>query len=136
MSSNNQNLLKIYAGSLAVSCVFYILYWFAPWMYGGFSPEAQGILSYGGFGAWIEIPESLSWALFVLVVISYAGMLFFKKILRMLFLLLKLFTLIVSPIYGMSVITGIEVLISDTSTLLSGFSLALAYFSPLKEHFD
>ncbi len=111
------------------------MYWYAPWLYGYLSPDKQSLLSYGNFGAMIEPPEWWYQLNLIVILVIYAGLFKFREIFRWLYLFVTVFLLVTSPIYGVSIITGIEVFITGTSTMLNGFILALAFYSPLKEKF-
>lgn len=129
------NLIQIYWGALIVSAVFFVMYMFAPWAYSTLEPEMQSLLSYRGYGALIEVPEWVLWLQLIIALIGYAGMAFFRNFFRLVFVASLAVNLILSPIFGASVITGIEVFIIDTSTLLSGFAIALSYFTRLNDKF-
>lgn len=128
-------LLHTYWVALAISAVFYIMFMFAPWSYSLLDPDMQSLLSYGGYGAIFETPEWVFWAQTIITLISYVGMALFRKLYRLLFLVILVVNLILAPIYGASVITGIEVFIIDTSTLLSGFVIGLSFYTRLNEKF-
>ena len=128
-------LLKIYQLSVITSCVLFVAYWYAPWLYGYLDSESQGILAWGGHKSSYELPEWFSNAYLVIMIISYIGMLLLRKAFRTLFLILTIISFPIALISGMSVITGIEVVIIDISTLLSGFIIAIAYYSKLNEQF-
>ena len=128
-------LVHIYWLSIALSATFFLMYWYAPWLYGYLDPVSQSILSNDNYGAMFNLPEWWFQVYLVLVLFGYAGLLKFRSFFRWWFVVVMVFSLITSPIYGMNVITGIEVFIIDTSTMLNGFIIALAFFSPLKERF-
>jgi hypothetical protein len=127
--------IKVYYTALIISAVFFLMYWFAPWGYQYLAQEKQSLLSYHSYGSVIGESEYLYWGFFSAMVIGYVGMLLFRKLFRLWFVSLIVISLILSPLFGMSIITGIEVFIIDTSTILSGFVIALAYFTPLKDKF-
>ncbi|MCU7852631.1 MAG: hypothetical protein KZQ80_10495 [Candidatus Thiodiazotropha sp. (ex Monitilora ramsayi)] len=128
-------VIHSYWVALAISAVFFILYMFAPWAYWTLEPGMQSLLSYGGYGALFEIPEWIFWFQLGIALVSYIGMALFRKSFRLIFVLFIVFSLLLSPIYGASVITGIEVFIIDTSTLLAGFAIALSFYTSLNEKF-
>ncbi len=128
-------LIHSYWLSLAISAIFFVMYMFAPWAYGTLEPEMQTLLSYSGYGALVEAPDWIFWLLLVIALIGYAGMALFRNLFRVIFVAFTVITLLLSPIFGASVITGIEVFIIDTSTLLSGFAIALSYYTRLNDNF-
>jgi len=128
-------LIRIYHAAIVVSAMLYLMYMFAPWVYQFLNPEIQSLLSYGGAGAYIDFPEWLFWGHLFGNLAGYIGMAFFRKAFRVLFLIVTIGSLLVSPLYGISIITGIEVFLVDASTLLSGLVIALAYFTTLNERF-
>jgi len=128
-------LLKTYKISVVVSGTLFLAYWFSPWLYGYLDSETQGILAWGGHKAALNMPEWF-WNIFLFAIVaSYIGMFLFRKAFRTIFLVVTIISFPITFIGGMSVITGIEVVLIDLSTLLTGFILALAYYSNLKERF-
>jgi len=128
-------LIRIYHSAILVSATFYLMYMFAPWVYQLLNSDIQSLLSYGGVDAYFEFPEWLFWGHLLGNLAGYIGMAFFRKAFRALFLIVTIGGLLVAPLYGISIITGIEVFLVDASTLLSGLVIALAYFTTLNERF-
>ena len=128
-------ITQIYRAALIVSAVFFVMYWCAPWAYGTLGGERQSLLSYNQFGAWFIFPEWFSWVFFIAVLVGYLGMFLFRWLGVWVFLGTLVINLLLSLTAGLSVITAVEVFVIDTSTLLSGFILALVFYSPLKERF-
>ncbi|MCG7899533.1 MAG: hypothetical protein JAY85_13885 [Candidatus Thiodiazotropha weberae] len=81
------------------------------------------------------MPEWIFWFQVVIAFVGYIGMVLFRKSFRLIIVLSTVFSLLLSPIYGVSVITGIEVFIIDISTLLAGFAIALLFYTRLNEKF-
>ena len=129
------NYTDLYRAAVISSAVLFVMYVFAPWAYGTLDPDLQSLLSYRGFGAWFEFSELFFWCYFIAVLIGYAGMFMYRKAFRLWFIAITAFGLLMSFTGGVSVITSIEVFIIDTSTLLSGFIIALSLFSPIKDKF-
>jgi hypothetical protein len=129
-------LLHIYWSALVVSAAFSVMYWFAPWAYGTLDSDTQNVLSLGGTGSWVSFPEWWSWVHLTITLAGYLGMFLLRKLFRWWFLATFIIGIALSPANGVSVITGIEVFMIDVSTFLSGFVLALAFFSPLNEQFS
>ena len=129
------NLLKTYQVSLIISCLLYVAYWFAPWLYGYLDAESQQILSFGGAKASIYFPDWV-WNIYLaLTIISYIGMFLFRKAFRTLFVLLLVVSLPFDTLTGMSVMTGIEYVALTVSNILSGVIITLAYFTELRNKF-
>lgn len=128
-------LITVYKTAITLSGFFFLLYWFAPWGYSVFSLESQNLLSYSGYNAVIAIPEAITWILFIGHITSYIGMLLLRKHFRLLFLLMTIISILQGPLNGISIISPIEVLLIDISTILRGFALALAYYSRVTDYF-
>ena len=129
------NLLKTYQASLIISCLLYVSFWFAPWLYGYLDAESQQILSFGGSKSSINLPDWF-WNIYLtLTIISYIGMYLFRKAFRILFVSILVVSIPFETLFGMVVITGIEAAVIDISNILSGFIIALAYFTKLKSKF-
>lgn len=127
--------LRIYQISVITACALFVAYWFSPWLYGYLDAESQGILSWGGYKSAIDLPEWLWDCYLLLIIVSYIGMFLLRKAFRTLFLIITIASFPLAMVNGMSVITGMEVVLIDLSTFLDGFIIALAYFSNLKEKF-
>ena len=109
---------------------------FAPWMYGTLDSETQSLLSYSGWNSMFVVPEWVFWVMLLANLAGYIGMFMYKKFFRLLFSLILVVSILLSPIFGMSIITGIEVFFIDASMLLAGIVLALAYFTPINDKFN
>jgi len=128
-------LLRIYQASVIISCILYVAYWFSPWLYGYLDSEVQSVLSWGGYKSAFDLPQWF-WNIYLtLNIISYIGMFLLRKVFRALFLILIVVSYPLSSIGGMSVMTGLEVILIDISTFLAGFIIALAYYSDIKNEF-
>ncbi len=128
-------LLKIYQISLIASCLLYLGYWFAPWLYGYLDSESQGILSYGGIKASFYLPDWF-WDLFlVLNLIAYLGMFLFRKVFRTLYVTLIVLSYPLASLSGMVVMTGVEGVIISIVALLDGVVITLAYLTELRNKF-
>ncbi len=128
-------LLRTYQLSVFTSCIMFVAYWFSPWLYGYLDTETQSILAWGGYKAALNLPEWFWNAYLLITIVSYIGMFLLRKIFRTLFLVVMIFSFPITFIGGIYVMTGIEVILIDLSTLLTGFIIALAYYSNLKKHF-
>jgi len=129
------NLLKTYQASLIISCLLFVSFWFAPWLYGYLDAESQQILSYGGIKASIYLPNWVFNIYLILTIISYIGMYLFRKAFRLLFVSILVLSIPLETLFGMVVMTGIEAAMLDISNILSGIVIALAYFTELKSKF-
>ena len=58
-----------------------------------------------------------------------------RKAFRVLFIVLIVVAFAVLPLMGIAVQTGIDIVLTDISTILSGFTIALAYCTDLKNKF-
>ncbi len=129
------NLLRIYHISLIASCVLYLAYWFAPWLYGYLDTESQQILALEGSKATLTLPV-VFWDFYLFfTLVSYVGMFLLRKAFRTLFIVLLVGIFPVQSLMGIGVTTGIESVIVEISTLLTGVVIALAYFTELKDKF-
>ncbi|HEY9199861.1 MAG TPA: hypothetical protein VIR60_10880 [Gammaproteobacteria bacterium] len=128
-------LRKIYYLTLGISAGLYLLYWFAPWTYGYLDEEQQSLLSYGGHGALLVLPDGLWWLLLLATLLGYLGMALFRNSFRILFLAVLCVSVLISVIGGASVVTGPEAFFVDVSNFMAGFAVALSYYTELNEKF-
>lgn len=129
-------LLVIYQVSLLISACCLLAYWFAPWLYNHLGQDEQVLLSFTGVNAIFDYPQWLYQAVLALSLLGYAGAFLFRKVFFWFLPGVIVFQLLLAPFGGLLVITGLEVLIIDLSTLLAGFAIALALFTPLKDRFN
>ncbi|MCG7974693.1 MAG: hypothetical protein JAZ16_06500 [Candidatus Thiodiazotropha taylori] len=128
--------LKTYRILTLTSAALFTAFWFSPWAYHLLQNEQiSSLLTYHGHGAMFSSPNWWSWAYFAATMIGYAGLLLLRRSYRTFFLLFTIFGAVTSPVYGISIITGIEVFMLDASHILRGVVLGMAYFSTLDGRF-
>jgi hypothetical protein len=66
---------------------------------------------------------------------AYVGLYFFRGWSRPLALGFTVLGVAIAPLFGPAVASGVSIAVLDFSSALWGAALAIAYFSPVKEHF-
>lgn len=127
------SLLLIYRLALILGLLAFLGFWFFPAAYGLFDADTQAALSMAGQGSLLTLPKPFWVGYFWLSIAAYAGLLWLKTPFLILFAIVKLTALLLGALGGLSVITGVETLLLDLSTLLAGFVIGLALFSPLRD---
>ena len=128
---------RLFRLSVVVGLVAYLAYWFLPYSYGYLDSETGSLLSYAGYGAIYSGSYTVSVVLLAGWIASAAGMFFYKKAGRTLFLVLLIVTTAMTPLYGMSIELAGGAMLLDVTNIADGFALGLAYFSPaVKSKFD
>jgi hypothetical protein len=110
-----------------------------------FSQDWQVILAWSGDGGILLQDEQFSatdmavmvtFVAFAIVsVINQIALFFYWRPSRLILLILTILGFAATPFLGLSVSPPFEALAIDTSVFLSGFALALAYYSPVAERF-
>jgi hypothetical protein len=93
-------------------------------------------LEWDGYGAWLPLPGSISWLLFILNLAVAFGLWTFSKHARLVFTMLTGFYIILSLLGGVCVQTSLESFLCYFGNLADGAILVLAYTSPLREKFS
>ncbi len=79
--------------------------------------------------------NAISYGLLALYVLTYAGLYFFLRWARGIFLALALLGGLWIPVYGVAVQSGYEAMLGYFLTLGDGFLLGLAFFSKVSQRF-
>ncbi len=98
------------------------------------------VLSYNGFGAWVDFSYGYLWTVGWLLTGSWFlcsfGIFFFKNWARISYFVLLIISALLIPLEGMSIQTSYDVFLSYTSTILDGAIVTFAYFSGVREKFS
>ena len=130
-------IIDTYKASLIISSVFSVLFWFSPWWaHEALDYETQSILAFRGHGSWFSFPVALFWVYLLAMIAGYVGMFLYIKQLRTVFICATVFGIAILPTAGLSIITGTEAFLADTSTLLAGFAIGLSIFSNISEQLN
>jgi hypothetical protein len=134
---------KTFKKIVIASILLHTFLWFSPYFSYLWIEDStiEMLVSVGGYGAVLPYDEYSTFfiiydvVIYVGFVLSSIGMLFFKRIARVIFTALIMISTAVSLASGMVVATeGVEFLAS-ISCMLDGAILALAYLSPLSKKF-
>ena len=74
--------------------------------------------------------------LLILYIVSSAGLFLFWRPARIFYLVTTIVGLLVAPFFGPYVDSGWATMFDEAAITVSGFILALIYYSPLKDVFD
>jgi hypothetical protein len=124
------NAEKWFRLSIIVGLICYVAYWFLPFSYDYLDSEKAAILSYAGYDALYPGSFAVSIVLLVAWITAAAGMLFYKREGRALFLVLVIATAAMTPLYGLSIELAGGATLLDIANIADGFAIGLAYFSP------
>jgi hypothetical protein len=129
-------LERTYRLAIVAIALVSIATWFMGYTYAFLSKDAQTLLSNSGYGGAIGYGGIIGWVWFLVFISSLAGLYFYKKVFRLLFLLAILANMVLSPFVGIVVLSGFELTLSDIGSVLAGVVLCLAYTAPLNANFD
>ena len=126
---------NLYRALISIVGLLAISLWFSGYLYPLLSEDFQSLLAYSGFGAFITFGGVISWGWFLLFILSLAGMLFYLRFSRLLFICTVIASLIMLPLSGILVATGVELALSDLSNILCGAILCIAFTPPINGKF-
>jgi hypothetical protein len=90
------------------------------------SEDALVIGSYAGFGSAIELADWMSWPFLAATIMINGGLLFFGAKWRMLFICYTLIsTIVLVPILGMAVESGLSIALRDINSIILGVLIAI-----------
>jgi len=119
--------------SLALQFVWLLLPLSWEYMYQG---EQLGLLKWHTYGALIDASSLIPYFIFTIYIVSSAGLFFLKKWGRILFLCLTIFSILSTPIWGLSVTPALDNSIGYIVSLCDGAILTIAYLTRLAAEFD
>ena len=123
----------IVVGGLAMQ----ILWFFFPytWVY-LYSGEELDLLSWHGYGAYIDINGSIPYAILFAYIIVSVGLVSFMKWARITFLLLTIASVLSAPLWGFSVSPGLDGIFGNLLVLADGAILTMMYLTGISGLFE
>lgn len=129
-------MIKIYRTLVIVSLMSFGLYMGLPYFDAAFLNEDEiKVLAWGGYGSIITYPQWLGWVLTFVWIPIAIGMVFFYPIARKVYVLLTVVFIVMNPLSGLMVLTGLQAMVYEITTLLDGAILTMAYFTSINEEF-
>lgn len=134
-------LVRMFRVFVVLATAAYIFWFFfpylSPFLANALYQEIQSTLGhYNGFGAALPVNHPLYYGTwFGLWLIASVSLMLFQNWARHLFLWLYAFAVVLMPFSGFTVQGPVENLLSQLIAVLDGAILAMAFFSPLAEHF-
>ena len=130
------NNVRIFQLLVISSTVFYIVWFFLPYLSGYLSDDESRLAEYSGYGAILPVHHVLYHSVwFGLWLISALGLFFFENWARHLYLALSLLSLVAAMFSGFVVHAPVDALFLNAIILLDGAILAIAYLTPLAASF-
>jgi len=130
---------KFYFRVLVLIAVALNVGWgFIPYIeYNFYGPEKNDLMRWTGYGAPLDWDALvyLWYAFLVAYGVTCIGLIYFKAWSRECFLLVKVIVLLLSFVYGVSVISEFSSFYGQIMTLIDGFIIAMIYFSDLRMEF-
>ncbi len=129
-------MIKLFRSLVVVSSLSYFLflgswYLFTPYL----SEDVLAVLTWTGYGAIIQLPPFVSWALVLFWLLIAIGMYFFNSTARLLYLVFTIFFILTTPLYGLFVSTAYDLVFLEITNFLDGAILAMAYLSSISAKF-
>ena len=127
---------KLFRISVIISAFSYALfiggwYLFTPYL----SEKELDVLSWTGYGAIIEYPPIVTYALTAIWLPITIGMYFYNSKARLLYLIFTVYFIITTPLYGMFVSASFSLVFLEISNFLDGAILTMAYLTGVSQKF-
>lgn len=120
---------------VVLSTFLYVFWVFIPYLPFNLSQEELDALSWISYGAILNFPDWF-WVVSTLVWVLVAiGMFFFIPIARMLYLILIVSFLFLTPFLGIGVYTALELFLLETINILDGAILTIAFLTSVSNEF-
>jgi hypothetical protein len=131
------NKIRLFQTLVVASTASYVIWFFLPQWSSHLSDPEYRLAELSGFGAVLPVDHPLYYGTwFVLWLIAALALLFFQNWARHLYLVLSVLELILAPFSGFSVQAPLDSLFGSAALLMDGAILAMAYLSPLAQHFE
>jgi hypothetical protein len=129
-------MIKFYRALVIISTMSYLLFVGVGYVDSSFlSKDELDLLSWGGYGAIIQMPLFLHWFLVGIWVPLAIGMCLFKPLARKIYLWLAITFILANPFFGFVVSTGYESMLYQLAIFLDGAVLVMAYFTSISSEF-
>ncbi len=128
---------KFYRGILVILLLLQVLWFFTPW--GSFYiNDSNAALYWLGMNSLIDTHSIIiiSNIVTVLYLVAYLGLIFFKKWARTTFIVVSIAGGISISLYGISVQSNYEAMLSYFMSLGDGFIIAISYFTNIDTRFS
>ena len=117
-------------------CAFMIFLSFRNIFWEGLDDNTQRLLRVDGYGTTLPVLEYLFWIILTLILITYIGLIFFKRWGIILLIFLYIVDLwVFAPFGGIEISVPIEKIAKNMFIFCDGMIIALAFFSDLKIQF-
>ena len=127
---------KLFIYLVTATLILYVLWFAMPFFWHVlYDNEIVNLLSWGGYRGYLNVSGPIPYITGIVYVIALIGLLLFKKWARLLFVISLGFSVVTTPLWGMSVETGYEALIGYLMTLCDGVILAVCYLTSLNDDF-
>jgi hypothetical protein len=127
---------KLFRSLILISNAIYVLWFFQPYNTEHlYESETLVALSWIGFGS-IELVSTVStYIISPLYIVAAVGLWFYFAAARVLFVVLIATSILLAPFTGLSVQTGIDMLLSQIVIGIDGIVLYMCYFSSVSANF-
>ena len=127
---------KIFRIAILVAALCAASWYALPYLWPSlYDTESLEAFSWNGYGQIIPTNEAVPYLTTLLYFISLLGMYLYKNWARVLFLLLNIFYIAISPFYGISVSGPVDAIPGQLGTLANGFLIAIAYLTGISSRF-
>ncbi|OUR63843.1 hypothetical protein A9Q79_08800 [Methylophaga sp. 42_25_T18] len=127
---------SIFRPLVLFSIILTIVFWLTPYFdYVWLSDVEIELLDQGGLGAVFESSDLDYWGtLFTWVLLSF-GLYFYVRLAKPAFVAFYILNFVLTPFYGIQVLTGYEMLMSSLLGLIDGIILAMLFFTSVGARF-
>ena len=129
-------MVNLYKSIVLFSYLVYVLVFFIPYLDPYlYEQETRGVLSWTGYGALIELHNSVSYIFLIAYSIALYGMIQFRAWARPLFVTLTVMSIISNGVQGINVFTAIDSVLTYLTNLADGATIVLMYLTSVSNKF-
>ena len=129
-------MVNLYKSIVLFSYLVYVLVFFIPYLDPYlYEQETRGVLSWTGYGALIELHNSVSYIFLMAYSITLYGMIQFRAWARPLFVTLTVMSIISNGVQGINVFTAIDSVLTYLTNLADGATIVLMYLTSVSNKF-
>ena len=127
---------SIFRSIVFFTAVTTIVFWSIPYFdYAWLSEEQMGLLDQSGYGAYVQGSDLIYWGTLAIWLAISAGLFYFVPIAKVAFIAFYALSFITTPLYGIQVLTGYEMLMSNLLGLADGIIVSMLLFTSVGSRF-
>lgn len=128
---------KVFRTIVVINLAAFLIWFFQPYGYLTITDKSvMDALAWNGYGGNEILNQYIPWCFLAVSLICAVGLYFYLNFARILFALMVLSALLLSPFMGLNIGTGIDTFFHTLINLLDGIILFMSYFSSISNKFS